>query len=99
MKVGDLIRRQEGPPQLRRWPFYGRALQTIKDLPAWPRDELCELEKAIEHRALVEKHLAAALSVARSLEADLAAIDAVWPSEPKRRPAPDQPKEAGHAHA
>ena len=84
-------RRQKGeamnyePPQVKRWPFYGRALQVIANLPVWPRDELCELEKAIEHRALVEKHLDAARQVVALLEKDLEAIDAVWPSEEHRQ--------------
>lgn len=45
------------------------------------KEELCEFEKAIEHRYLLEKNLKEAKKVVTDLENDITTIAKVWPSE------------------
>ena len=63
-------------PEVRRWPFYGHAVETVTRFAAW-RSRETRVEAA-EHRAVLVSRLAEARAVVADIETDIAAIDSLW---------------------
>jgi hypothetical protein len=77
-------------PFVRDLPFYGHAVECCQG--TWPvkhrlmHEQLDQFDAAVEMRTRLERELRIAESVVGKIKSDIAAIDATWPNEERKRP-------------